>query len=101
MLITLRHSEEVVPPGQLKAPANSSFGAKERHLAEKLIDALSARFEPQAYHDEYQQRIHDLIDAKRRGKKVMAKRAPRRRLAGSLTESLEASLKSIRTVRRS
>ena len=30
MLITLRHTEEVVPPGQLDAPEGAAFDAKER-----------------------------------------------------------------------
>ena len=96
VLITLRHADEIVPLAELPAPEGATFGAKEKSLAEQLIEALSGEFDPDAYHDEYQQRLHNLIEAKRHGKKVTAKRAPRRRQAGSLADSLEKSLRGVR-----
>jgi DNA end-binding protein Ku len=95
MLITLRHAEEVIPIGELDPPQGRPLVPKERDMAEKLIEALSGQFQPGAYHDEYQARIRELIDAKRKGKKVKPKRAPRRRRGGSLAESLKASLKRV------
>ena len=99
MLITLRHADEVIPLDQLPAPTGGGFSAKEIALAEKLIEALSGEFAPEAYRDEYQGRLRELIAAKRKGKKPRAKRAPRRKPAGSLADSLEASLRGIRGVR--
>jgi DNA end-binding protein Ku len=99
MLITLRHADEVIPVSELEAPQGGPFVPKEKALAEKLIEALSGEFEPAAYHDEYQHRIHELIEAKRAGKKVKPKRAPRRRREGSLADSLQASLRGASTRR--
>jgi DNA end-binding protein Ku len=92
MLITLRHAEEVIPVGDLSPPGGNPLAPKERDLAEKLIDALSAPFQPRAYHDEYRDQLLKLIDAKRTGKKLKPKRRPRRQREGSLAESLKASL---------
>lgn len=94
MLITLRHADEVIPVSELDPPTGSALDPRERKLAEQLIEALSGRFQPEDYHDEYQKRIRALVDAKKSGKKLKAKRAPRRRQEKSLADSLRASLAS-------
>jgi DNA end-binding protein Ku len=73
----------------------------EKNLAEKLIEALSGEFQPEAYHDEYQARIRELVVAKQHGKKLKAKRSPTRRRERSLTDSLQASLKAASATRSS
>jgi DNA end-binding protein Ku len=95
MLNTLRHAGEVIPITQLQPPQGRAFDPKEKNLAEKLVEALSGPFKAEAYHDEFQERIGQLIAAKRAGKKLKPKRAPRRRREGSLAESLQASLKGV------
>ena len=95
MLVTLRHADEVIPTSELEPPQGRALVPKERDMAEKLIDALSGRFEPKTYRDEYQERIHELIAAKRKGKKAKAKHVPLRRRYDSLADSLRASLKGI------
>jgi DNA end-binding protein Ku len=94
-LITLRNDDEVIPVGSLEPPQGRPLAANEKQLAEKLIEALSGEFRLEEYRDEYQQRIQELIDAKRSGKKLKPKRAPRKRQAGSLAETLRASLKQV------
>ena len=88
MLITLRNADEVIPVSQLDPPQGRALAANEKQMAEKLIEALSGKFQPNEYRDEYQQRIRELIEAKRSGKKLKPKRAPRRRQEGSLAASL-------------
>ena len=95
MLITLRHADEVIPIHLLDPPQGRPLEPKEKDMAEKLIEALSGQFQPDAYHDEYQQRIHELIKAKQAGKRVKPKRAARRGREGSLADSLRASLKRV------
>jgi DNA end-binding protein Ku len=95
MLVTLRHAEEVIPVSHLEPPQGRPLEPKEKDMAEKLIEALSGQFQPDAYHDEFQQRIHELIKAKQSGKRLKPKRAPRRVREGSLAESLRASLKRV------
>ena len=95
MLITLRNADEVIPVSQLDPPQGRDLSPNEKQMAEQLIEALSGKFEPEAYRDEYQHRIQELIEAKRSGKKLKPKRAPRRKQEGSLADSLRASLKRV------
>jgi DNA end-binding protein Ku len=99
-MITLRHAEEVIPLDQLEPPQGGALEPKEKDLAGKLIEALSGEFDPEAYHDHYQERIRELIDAKRTGKKLKPKPVPRRHSEGTLAESLRSSLKSVSARRR-
>jgi DNA end-binding protein Ku len=100
MLVTLRHAEEVIPVRELTPPQRRVFEPKEKELAGQLIETLSSQFDPAAYHDEYQERVRELIDAKRRGKVVKRKRLSRRRSKGTLVDSLQASLKRVSASRR-
>jgi DNA end-binding protein Ku len=100
MLITLRHADEVIAVSRLSPPQEGNLGAKERDLAVRLVEALSGQFDPDAYNDEYQGRIRELVEAKRAGKKVKPKRVRRRRTEGSLADSLKASLKRVSASRR-
>ena len=100
MMVALRHAEEVIPLDQLEPPSGGALEAKEKDLAAKLIEALSGEFDPEAYHDQYQERIRELIDAKRRGKKLKPKPMPRRRAEGTLADSLRTSLKEVTARRR-
>jgi DNA end-binding protein Ku len=101
MLITLRHADEVIAASSLEAPEGATLEPKERDLAGKLIEALSGDFEPEAYHDHYQERVHELIDAKRAGKKVRPKKVVQKREPGSLAESLRLSVEGARRGRTS
>ena len=95
MAITLRHADEVIPVSQLDPPQGRPLEAKERELAVKLVETLSGRFDPEAYHDQYQERVHELIEAKRAGKKIKPKRASRQPSSESLADSLRSSLKAV------
>ena len=63
-------------------------------LARQLIDSLAAPFEPKKYSDAYQQRLHELIDAKREGKETAATEAPKLAPVIDLMEALQQSLKN-------
>lgn len=92
LLVTLRHVEEVVGRDQVEAPGGRSATAQERELAERLVAALAGPFEPEAYRDEYRERVLALIEAKRRGETVEVIELPERASAASLRDALEASL---------
>jgi len=96
ILITLRPAAEVIPIAQLEPPGGPALSAKEKNLALLLIKELSGRFQPREYRDLYQERVHDLIESKRTGKKLKRKRAPRKSPGKSLMDSLERSLLAVR-----
>ena len=40
-------------------------------MAQQLIDSLSSDFEPEKYHDEYRERVLDLIERKAQGETIV------------------------------
>jgi DNA end-binding protein Ku len=101
VLITLRAREQVRDLSRLEAPAGRAFDKSELALAEQLIHALAGHFDPQQFHDEYRTRVLELIEAKRRGKRMPIKRVPRKVQPASIADALQASLKAVHKERRS
>jgi DNA end-binding protein Ku len=97
MLVSLRHTDAVVLPSEVKAPPGRPFDVKERQLAEQLIDALADHFDPGAYHDTYRERVQELVAAKAKGRKLRLRRPKPRKAAGEdLERALAASLSRAR-----
>jgi DNA end-binding protein Ku len=96
MLISLRHTEQVVSTDELQAPTGKPLDDKELAMARQLIGMLNADFSPEEYQDEYRERVLELVDKKQRGGSV--KRAPpvKKEASDDLTRALEASLKGAR-----
>ncbi len=86
----IRAAEDVL--GDL--PDDSAFADRELKIAEQLIDSLAVEWEPERYHDTYRERVQELIESKREGRKVVtAKKAPRTNvidLMAALEESIAA-----------
>lgn len=92
MLISLRHTEQVVPVDALEPPKGKALDAKELNMARQLIGMLEDVFEPAAYRDEYRERVLELVEAKRHGKTVKVTPIHRREASDDLSQALEASL---------
>jgi len=96
-LETMHFGDEVVEPSRVNEGNGKAAktDARELKIAEQLIDSLSTKFKPDAYHDEYRERVMELINKKARGEKVVmrpeADKAPVR--GHGLMAALEASLK--------
>ena len=94
-LSTMQYADEIVDEGDLEGlPAGSAKPtARELELASKLIESLSAKFEPKKYKDEYRERVLELLDRKADGEEIVAE-APRPKPAKTvdLFEALQASL---------
>jgi DNA end-binding protein Ku len=65
---------------------------QEKKLAHQLIDSLSGPFEPQKYHDEYQNSVSALIAAKLKGQQVAEAPQPHLAPVVDLMEALKKSL---------
>jgi DNA end-binding protein Ku len=72
---------------------NMTLQKPEMDLAEQFIRQLTAKFEPEQYKDEYQQRVLELIETKRAGQ-VVAGQPPKPKLA-PVIDLMEALKKSI------
>jgi len=96
VLITTRHVGEVVEPAEIKPPGGRAPDPKELRMAQQLVGMLEGRFEPEQYHDEYRERVLELVRRKGRGEKivtpkVVAKPAVGPNLAAALQKSIAAA----------
>lgn len=96
-LITLRHAEEVIPANDLDPPAGRETDQRERDMAGKLIEALEAPFDPEDYHDEYRERVRELIKLKQQGRAIEVKEVEQKSQETSLADSLAASLQALKS----
>lgn len=95
-LIVLRYAEEVIDAEALKPPAGRALEKREIAMAEQLVNALSGRFDPSQYRDEYRARVMELIETRARGGKVQLKVfRPRKTGDDRLASALEASLAGV------
>ena len=70
VLSTMRYADEVRGVDeieQLQALDDVELTDKEVAMAGQLIASLDATFEPEQFHDEYRQKVQELIDRKREG----------------------------------
>jgi DNA end-binding protein Ku len=101
-LTTMRFADEVVPPGELDdvLPSERPKVAKrEVEMAERLIDSLSAEFDPGAYRDEYREQLLALIERKAAGEDVLSAPAPEEPKptgAPDLMSALEQSIAAVK-----
>jgi DNA end-binding protein Ku len=100
MLITLRHAGEVVPASALSPPAGRELAGREVAMARQLVQAMEDDFDLAAYHDEYRERVLELVQAKAAGKVVKFPRAPRKRGDQSLEDVLQASVRQAGKARK-
>jgi DNA end-binding protein Ku len=101
-LTTMRFADEVVPPSELDdvLPSERPKVAKrEVEMAERLIDSLSAEFDPGAYRDEYREQLLALIERKAAGEDVLSAPAPEEPEptgAPDLMSALEQSIAAVK-----
>lgn len=95
MLVTLRSAEEVVPASSLPSPQGRQLDARERKMAEQLIEALAGDFDPEQFRDEYRDRVLEFVEKKAKGGTVEVKKfRPKKPKQKSLADLLEASVES-------
>jgi DNA end-binding protein Ku len=68
------------------------FKPREIKLARQLVETLSEKFHLEKYHDEFQTRLNDLMEARRKGKEIAAVRHPHRAPVIDMMAALERSL---------
>lgn len=96
MLMSLHHAEEIIPVDALEPPKGPPLDQRELGLARQLIEMLEEDFQPQDYHDEFRNRVQELLAAKAQGKHIR-KRVPKRRVPGEdISHALEASIQQMR-----
>jgi DNA end-binding protein Ku len=92
VLVALRFADQVVMLPAVKPPESSRPKEGERKLAAQLIGTLEGHFDAAEFHDDYRERLLELIQAKARGARPKLRKARARRATGSLSDSLKRSI---------
>jgi DNA end-binding protein Ku len=92
LLHTMFYPEEVREVPEFKQDPNVNVKPQEVALAEKLVEGLAADFDPSKYHDEYQIKLTQMIEAKREGQTVGAEPPRKRAPVIDLMQALQKSL---------
>jgi DNA end-binding protein Ku len=99
VLSTMLYADEVVDPVELEVPTTEATRPSERELdmATRLVESLSAPFDPDRYHDEHREKLMELIEAKAGGQIIAPAAAPEKSApVVDLMAALEASLAAAR-----
>ena len=100
-LTTMLWGDEVLAPDrldELESVAESEATDRELKMAEQLIDSLSAAWDPEQFHDEYRERVLELIERKAAGEEIAVQpQAEEPAAAPDLMAALEASLAAVKS----
>ena len=99
MMETMVFHDEIVPPDSIEDLPEGAGKTSDRELkmAQQLIDSLSSEFEPERYHDEYREKVLDLIERKAQGEEIATQpEAPKPERVPDLMAALEASLAAVK-----
>jgi DNA end-binding protein Ku len=100
-LSTMLFGDEVISPDkldELDGIGEAKASDRELTMAKQLIDSLSTDFDPGRYHDDYRERVLDLIERKASGEEIaVAPEAEEAAEAPDLMAALEASLAAVRS----
>jgi len=92
-LNTLRFASEIRSADELRLPVNEKLISNEVNLAMKLIEGMTAEFDPGKYHDTYTEDVKKLIEDKAKGQKRQAPTPkPARNNVIDLVAALQESL---------
>jgi len=94
---TMLFPDEVVQPDSIEelasADGNVQTSKRELDMAKQLIESLSGDFDPNAYRDEYRERVLDMIERKAAGETITVEAPePERKEVPDLMAALEASI---------
>lgn len=92
LLHTMFYPEEVREVPEFRRDLNVTVKPQEVELAEKLVEGLATDFDPSKYHDEYQGRLLQMIEAKRQGQNVEEPEPRKRAPVIDLMQALQKSL---------
>jgi DNA end-binding protein Ku len=97
---TMIFHDEVVPTDDLDdVPSAKELKTSDRELkmAQQLIDSLSSDFEPSKYHDEYREKVLELIERKAEGEEIAIQpQEEEPQKVPDLMAALEASLAAVK-----
>lgn len=94
-LSTMNYADEIVPAKGLDLPKPAKPTARELDMAERLVESLTAAFEPDKYKDDHRERVLELLKKKAEGEELIAAEPEERKATiVNLADALAASLKN-------
>jgi DNA end-binding protein Ku len=101
ILQTLYYADEIKPVDEYEETGSVSVSAQEKKMANALVDALSSKFEPEKFHDTYEDALKKLIKAKLKGVDIEAAGEAAADAHGlDLMEALRASVENLSNAHR-
>jgi len=91
-LHTMHYHNEILPRKDISPPKTKVIES-EFEMAVSLIKAMTKSFKPEEYKDEYREALQKVVDAKTKGKKIIAPAVPKREV-GDLMAALRASIEA-------
>jgi DNA end-binding protein Ku len=94
LLNMLRFADEIVDPSELDLPSKIKIPRNQIELALELINKMSGKFHPEKYRDEYTDKLKEIVEAKKKGKKMPVKEfhKPRKTATPDIVSRLKESL---------
>lgn len=98
VLETMFWPDEIRSTGALDLPEGkeAEVSGKQLEMAHALVENLSGKFDPKAYHDEYRQALEQLIERKMKGEQRAARRRKPEPSVVDLMDALRQSVESSR-----
>ncbi len=94
LVLSTMYFYDEIQPNPIKQTTDLVIDPEELKLAKMLINNLSGPFEPEKYHNEYNQKIQAAIEAKIAGKEFSAQKDDASRSIANLMDALTESLKA-------
>jgi DNA end-binding protein Ku len=102
VLSTMLFADEVIDTAELDVPTTEATRPADRELnmARQLVESMSAPFDPTKYHDDYRERVMELIEKKAEGLEISQPAEPAAAApVVDLMAALEASLAAARAAK--
>jgi DNA end-binding protein Ku len=102
ILNILRYAQELRKPDEFKLPSQESklnkISSKEKDIAMQLVEAMSMKWHPEYYHDEYRDTLMRAIDKKSRskGKKRIKPKNPAKAAENNVIDFVSLLQKSVK-----
>lgn len=98
MVKTLFYEDEIAQmPKDITHP---KISAAELKMAKQLIEAMKEPFDPALYHDSFQEKLRNVIEAKIHGQKIVSAKPLEKESAIDLMEALTQSLATKKAEKR-
>ena len=95
LILELMHfAGELLDPAELKIPAREP-GKQELKMARALVDGMTSAWEPERYHDDYREKLEQVIEEKIEHPDARPKGAPRAPKATKIVDLVSVLQKSI------